>query len=614
MTVTRLTRLPRLLLILTLPATLAACASAPTAGQQVAPATAQPAVAAGRDAVAKAPAVRRVRTRAKTSSETPAEELPPNPLSGDVMVRFLAAEIANQRGAWQPAYVNMLALAQQTRDPRIARRAAEMALNARQAGEALAAVRLWRQLAPTSDEANQFYLGLVMLGEDLTEARSLLQQKLEETRLPLLGSTVLQVQRLAGRARNKAAAFTMLEELFAPYDNLPEAHIALAQQATAIGDGKRATQEARKALSLNPSSELGILTLAQVLPEKEQAMRVIVDFLRANPEAREVRLAYARMLVETKQYEAARNQFQVLLKAQPDDLTVLYALGLLGMQNNQLAESERYLTTYLQVLAKNPDDERDPSQTLLILSQIAEQRNDIPAALKWLDQVEPNSSQTFVNTQVRRAQLLARANQLPQARSILHDTATDTEEDKVQLLIAEAQLLRTANQVGEGMAVLENGLKQYPENADLLYDYALLAEKADKLDVMETALRKVIRIAPTNQHAYNALGYSFAERGIRLEEAFTLVERALSLAPDDPFIMDSMGWVQFRLGRLKEAEALLRRAHAIRPDPEIAVHLGEVLWVIGLRDDARKFFRDANTKDPKNDTLRSTLARLQVKL
>jgi Flp pilus assembly protein TadD len=164
------------------------------------------------------------------------------------------------------------------------------------------------------------------------------------------------------------------------------------------------------------------------------------------------------------------------------------------------------------------------------------------------------------------------------------------------------------------MVVLEAGLKQFPENPELLYDYAMLAEKLDQLGVMETALRKVIRISPGNQHAYNALGYSLAERNIRLEEAYTLIERALSMAPDDPFIMDSMGWVQFRLGRLKEAEALLRKAYSIRPDPEIAVHLGEVLWVIGMRDDARKFWRDASTKDPKNDTLRTTLARLQVRL
>ncbi len=536
------------------------------------------------------------------------------PLTGDVMVRFLAAEIAGQRGGWQAAYVNLLSLAQQTRDPRIARRAAEIALNARQAPEALAAVRLWRQLSPSSDEANQFYLGLVMLGDNLDEARSLLQQKLEETRPAMLGTTIMQIQRLVSRARNKPAAFNLLEALLAPYDEVAEAHMALSLQATAMGNNGRAAQEARRALALNPGSELAVLTLAQALPSKEQSQQVIAEFLRANPNAREVRLAYARTHVEQKQYDAARAQFRLLLESEPKDLTVLYALGLLGTQSNDLDEGEKYLQSYLQVLAKSPDDERDSTQALLILSQIAEQRNDLPGALKWLDQIDPATQAAYINVQVKRAQLLAKSGQLPAARAALREARVENEEDRVQLLLAEGQILRTANLAKEGMVVLEAGLKQFPENPELLYDYAMLAEKLDQLGVMETALRKVIRISPGNQHAYNALGYSLAERNIRLEEAYTLIERALSMAPDDPFIMDSMGWVQFRLGRLKEAEALLRKAYSIRPDPEIAVHLGEVLWVIGMRDDARKFWRDASTKDPKNDTLRTTLARLQVRL
>jgi Flp pilus assembly protein TadD len=157
-------------------------------------------------------------------------------------------------------------------------------------------------------------------------------------------------------------------------------------------------------------------------------------------------------------------------------------------------------------------------------------------------------------------------------------------------------------------------LKQYPDNVDLLYDYAMLLEKLNRLEPMESTLRKVMKLAPSNQHAYNALGYSLAERNIRLTEAFTLIEKALELAPQDPFIMDSMGWVQFRLGRLQEAETLLRRAYELRSDPEIGTHLGEVLWVKGQQEDAKKLWRDANTKDPKNDTLKNTLARLQVNL
>jgi Flp pilus assembly protein TadD len=166
----------------------------------------------------------------------------------------------------------------------------------------------------------------------------------------------------------------------------------------------------------------------------------------------------------------------------------------------------------------------------------------------------------------------------------------------------------------EALDVLNAGIKRFPNNTDLLYDYAMLAEKSNQLEVMETALRKIMQLAPDNQHSYNALGYSLAERNIRLDEAFTLVEKALKLAPNDPFIMDSMAWVQFRMGKLKEAEALLRRAYELRPDAEIAVHLGEVLWVKGQKEDAQKLWRDAQTKDPQNDTLKSTLARFKLSL
>ena len=162
--------------------------------------------------------------------------------------------------------------------------------------------------------------------------------------------------------------------------------------------------------------------------------------------------------------------------------------------------------------------------------------------------------------------------------------------------------------------VLENALVRFPDNPELLYDYALLAERLDKLDQMEASLRRVMQIAPDNQHAYNALGYSLAERNIRLPEALSLIERALQMAPGDPFIMDSMGWVQFRMGNLPAAEDALRRAYAVRPDPEIAVHLGEVLWQKGDKDAAQALWREAQAKDPKNDALKSTLARLNVSL
>ena len=595
---------------------LSACAAGLPAQAPVAGTSAPPGMLAQNEPKQQSstPAPRRPRLRSGSTNATPGERLPAGELSEDVLFRYLSAEIADQRGDWEYAFVNMLQIAQQTRDPRLARRAAEIAITAKETDEALAAVRLWRELAPESEEAAQFYLSFILIGDNLADARPILEQRLKEARPPTLGAVILQTQRLLARARDKAAAFRLLEEVLAEYKALPEMHLALSQAAYAANDLPRAAQEARAALAIAPSSDLAALTLAQVLPDKDAALRSLADYLKANPKSRDVRLAYARFLVEQKQFDTARNEFGILLKEQPKDLTVLYALGLLSAQRNDLPAAEKHLKAYLAELEAQPDEERDPTQALLILAQISEERKDIPGALKWLEQIPQGTPQAYVSAQIRRAQLVGKNGDIDAARKVLHDTKASGEEEELQLVAAEALLLREADRGAEGLAVLDEALQRFPDNTDLLYDHAMMAEKLDRLDVMETSLRKIMAIAPKNQNAYNALGYSLAERNIRLEEAYTLVAKALELAPEDPFIMDSMGWVQFRLGRLKESEELLRRAYSLRPDPEIAVHLGEVLWAMGQRDDARKLWRDASVKDPKNDTLKNTLGRLRVRL
>ncbi|MDO9420802.1 MAG: tetratricopeptide repeat protein [Herminiimonas sp.] len=548
----------------------------------------------------------------KAVGDAQEDPLPTLDMSEDLLFKLLRAELAYQRGDWQLAYVTMLVAAQETRDPRLARRAAEIALNVKQTGEALSAVRLWRELAPHSDEANQFYLGLVVLGENLTEAKPIFVERLQEVTPQARGLLILQIQRLLGRTKDKDAAFTLQEELTAPYQGLVETHIALAQAAFAKGDLPRARLEAGKALAIKPDLEIAVLMQAQSAAGREEALQTLSGFLKNYPKSRDVRTAYAKILIDDKQYDEARNQFEILLKDQPKDLTIMYAMGILGAQMNDRDTAEKYLGAYLKELEANPDDERDPVQALLILSQIAEDRKDFPAALKWLAQVEPGPA--YFEAQVRSAQIMANTGDLSGARNLLSHLKPEGQREQIQIMVADAQLLRDANRVPEGLAVLAKGLERFPDDTGLLYDYAMLAEKANRFDLMENALRKIIKLAPNNQHAYNALGYSFAERNIHLQEAYTLIDKASKLAPEDPFIMDSMGWIYFRLGKLMEAEDFLRRAYAIRPDVEIGVHLGEVLWIKGEKDAAQQLLRDANQKDPQNDLLKSTLARLKIKL
>ncbi|WP_338770004.1 tetratricopeptide repeat protein [Massilia sp. METH4] len=596
------------LAIVTLSALLSACAVAPpkqgegdTAAPFAAPSTdAEAAGEPGADAIA-----------ATLQHE---EKLPAVELTSDLFYKITKAELDFKRGQWQSAYVSMMVLAQQTRDPRLARRSAEMALAAKQGNEALAAIRLWRELAPDSDEAVQYFLGFSVLGDDLTESEQVFAQRLNGAPAEARGLVMFQMQQYLLRAKDKAAAFALMERVLKPYNTMMESHLVLAQAAYAADNRDRALAEARRALELKPDSELAVLTLAQVLGDGDAASQLFAGFLKKNPGAREVRSAYARLSVEQKRYDVARAQFEQMLKDEPDNPGTLYALGIMSIQAGDQNGAETYLRRFVAVLGESDDPERDPSKGLMLLAQIAEERGDFDGALAWLDKVSADEPRLYMTSRLKRAHLVAKKGDLERARTMLHEIAAVDPAEQAEVVQTEGQLLRDAGRGAEAYTLLADAVQRFPDSPDLLYDFALAAEKQNKPEEMEAALRKVMAAVPDNHHAYNALGYSLAERGVRLDEAYALIDKALKMAPNDPYIMDSMGWVQFRLGRLDEAEATLRKAYGLRNDAEIAVHLGEVLWQRGKRDEALTLWREARAKDPKSDVLRDTLARLNASL
>ncbi len=607
--------------IVTLSALLSACAVAPQK-QVDADAPAGPAATPAADNGASAAA-------AATGADAIAaalrqdEKLPTVELTSDLFYKLTKAEMDFKRGQWQSAYVSMMVLAQQTRDPRLARRSAEMALAAKQGNEALAAIRLWRELAPDSDEAVQYFLGFSVLGDDLSESEQVFAQRLNGAPPQARGLVMFQMQQYLLRAKDKKAAFALMERVLAPYDAMMESHLVLAQGAYAGDDKERAVREARRALELKGDSELAVLTMAQVLGDADAAGQLFAGFLAKSPNAREVRAAYARLLVEQKRYDKARAQFEAILKDQPDNPATLYALGIISVQANDPKAAEQYLRRHVEIVQKaneenQREDERegdgDASKAIMLLSQIAEERGDLDGAIAWLDKVDSADARLALTAQLKRAHLTSKKGDLEAALKQLREIAAVDPAEQAEVMQTEGQLLRDAGRGAEAYALLDDAIKRFPESPDLMYDFALAAEKQGKPDEMEAALRKVMEAVPENHHAYNALGYSLAERGVRLEEAHALIEKALKMAPGDPYIMDSMGWVQFRMGRLQEAEATLRQAYALRNDAEIAVHLGEVLWQQGRQAEAQKLWREARAKDPKNDALRDTLARLNTSL
>ncbi|MCE2832080.1 MAG: tetratricopeptide repeat protein [Oxalobacteraceae bacterium] len=551
---------------------------------------------------------------AKADQAGRGESLPNIAVSEQLIQKYLSAELSFQRGDKFAAYSTMMSLARSLRDPRLARRALEFAIAGSLGGEAVKAARLWREIAPQSEEATQAVVGLLISSGRIDEVKTVLAQQLAASSPEALPNTIALLQRQLARVQDRSRAYGLLRELLEPYGDVLDARLTLAQAAMVAGDRATALTEARAALAKHPSSDLVALVLAQIIEDRAESVQSLVAFLQKNPKSREVRLAYARTLIEQNKVAEAKAQFALLLTHHPDDRTTLYALGLMAAQAGEMREAESYLSKYIQTLGDQPDRERDSTQALLVLAQIAEDKNDTAAALKWLEKIEPDNQGSYISATLRRAMLLAKAKDPEAARALLQQAEVRNDDDRAKLTVGEAQLLRDAGRLDDALRMVADALELNKNNIDLLYEHAMLAERAKQFDLMERELRKLIKVAPDNQHAYNALGYSFADRNLRLQEAFDLISKANQIAPNDPYILDSLGWVEFRLGRLEQALKTLQRAYEIKADAEIAAHLGEVMWKMGRQDEAKKLWRSANDKDPKNETLKATLQRLQIKL
>lgn len=528
------------------------------------------------------------------------ENLPKQELTPQILYQMLLAEIAGQRGDLNFSTRAYIDLARTTRDPRIAKRAAEVAMFSRQNDAAVEAARLWAEVDPESPQAQQMLAGVLVGTNRLDEAQQHVAKLLEQEG-PALPGALLRLNRLFARQVDKAQVSQMVDKLTEPYLNVPEAHLARGEAALNAGDNTKAVQAADQALKLRPTWETAVLLKAQAqrASSPEQSVETLKTFLSKNPKAREVRLNYARSLVNDKQYEKARAEFQKLLADFPDNSDVIYAVGVLSMQLNDFTAADKNLRKLLEM------EYGEPNLIRLYLGQIAEEQKRTADALKWYGSVQPGEQ--YVPAQLRIANVLAQDGKIDEARRSLQQASATSNGDRIQFLLGEAQILRDSGRTEEAFNLLDQSLNAQPNQPDLLYETALLAERLGRIDVLEANLRHLIQIKPDHAQAYNALGYSFADRNERLDEAQKLIAKALELTPEDPFILDSMGWVLYRKGDLPGALTALKRAYGLRQDPEIAAHLGEVLWTMDRRDEAKKTWRDAAQANPKNEVLANAI-------
>ena len=409
--------------------------------------------------------------------------------------------------------------------------------------------------------------------------------------------------RLLSANPDAQANLRVARKLAERYPNLPQAHYAVAQLAAVANDEALALEEARRATALRPDWEAGVMFEAQLLQRRSpgEAVKRLADFLEKYPDSRDVRLGHARMLVLDKRLAEARAAFDSILKRFPKDIDAVYAVGLLAFQVKEYAVAEANMKRLLEL------GYRDANTVHFTLGQIAEEQKNWSGAIQWYDAIQ--RGEQALPARMRTANALSKQGKLPEARSYLRGVKAQDEPQRVQLLVAESQLLREANQNREAFDLLGQELRKSPDQPELLYDHALTAEKLERFDILESSLKRLIQIKPDHAHAYNALGYSYADRNLRLPEAKQLIEKALEISPSDFFIIDSLGWVLFRMGDLKGAARELRRAWEGRPDGEIGAHLGEVLWMIGERDEARRIWQESLKASPENDTLQKTLKR-----
>jgi tetratricopeptide (TPR) repeat protein len=523
-----------------------------------------------------------------------AVEVDESSASADAVFEFLVAELAAQRGDVEGALSVYNRLAVETRDPQVARRAVELAIRSRAFGPALESAALLLELEPGSSLAREIIAALLANEGGIEKAQATITTLLDKNRNR--AALLVQLPHFFSKYNDRAAILAATRAIAGRYPEMPEAHYAVGVAGLVANDLELAGAEADAALALRPSWEQGAILKAQVM--RKTAPESIIGYYRAfvesHPASLEVRMQLGRELAAERKLAEARDQFREAEKLAAKDSQAAYAIGLLSLQLEDFGEAQLAFSRALKL------GYREPAAIYLGLGQAAEGLKHYDEAIGWYQKVE---SADWVRAQLKVATLIARQQGLAAGREYLHKIDPRSTDDRVQMIQVEAQLLRDSKAWQETFDMLTQAVDKYPESYELRYDRAMAAERIERIDVLESDLRQVIRMKPDYAHAYNALGYTLAEKTERLAEAKELIEKAYKLSPDDPFILDSLGWVSYRMGHVDEALKHLQAAYTSRSDPEIAAHLGEVLWKAGQHDEAQKVWRAALTENPNHETL-----------
>lgn len=558
-------------------------------------------------------------TPAQASPAPTTDKAPPpqSTLDAALFYQLLMGELNVRSGSPGSGFSIILDAARKTQDPALFQRAVDLALQSRSGESALQAAQAWKSALPGSTEANRYILQILLALNRVDEAGKALSVSIRDLPATEQNAAIASVPRVFARVQDKKTAADTVEKALAAA--LKQSSTAAAAWTT-VGRMRReagqlalaveATRQGHAADALAPGPLILALSLASAAPTEISPL--LAQAMQGNVQP-ELRLGYARYLIGLPQQAQAVQQLARLNAEHPSFADGWLVHGLLLQETGKLAEAEQKLRQHVTLAQANPnkDNPTGLAEALMALAQMAQRQGQLTQAEQWLAQVPPDSDP--IKLASRRADLLTQQGQLDEARQVLAQIKTTNAEQATRKTLLQSMWLRENKQADEAYNLLKQAMTEQPQNADLMSEMAMVSEKLKRFDEMESVLRELMKRKPEDPHAFNALGYSLADRNVRLDEARQLITQALKLAPEDAYIQDSLGWVVYRQGRHAEALKILQAAFKARPDAEIAAHLGEVLWVMGQRQEAGTVWREGLLLKADNDTLVETMKRFQFK-
>jgi len=538
---------------------------------------------------------------AEYSVELPAVEMTP-----DILYKLLVAETALQRGHYAIGLTQYYRLAKKTGDPRLAAKAARIAVFIRDKQGALQAAQLWVSIDPANLMARQAISAAYIRNGQPDAALEHLEYVLAQEDDGTERGFML-IASLLSREQNLQSALSVMERLVESHQQSYAAWHAYAHLALRANMLEKSDAGIKRSLHLKPDNASAIMLQTRILQlsgNKDAAVAYLDKQVKLLPDETVLRLTYARQLVDSRDYEEAFAQYKIVIKQAPGDVDVLFALGLLALQLDQQDSAYDYLSQ-----AKDTGQRVDDAR--FYLGQLEELRESREAAMEHYSFVMRGDN--LVEARVRQAMISSQLGDVDKARDYLHSLHVNAPLQRQRIFLVEGEILRGAERHQEAMALYDHALGEMPGNIPLLYARSLAAERLNLIDEAERDLKKIIELDANNIDALNALGYTLADRTDRYQEAYTYVKRALELRPNDNAILDSMGWVLYRLGKYNESIKMLRKSLEIRLDPEVAAHLGEVLWVNGEREDAREIWKQALEIAPGDKRLLNIMQRFLKK-